>query len=163
MTEETHRTSRIPAPASGAARRPLMEALRHRNYALFLIGLGPAATSSWMQRVGVGWLAWQLTESPVWLAVIASADLVPLLVLSPVAGVILDRVHPLNALRITQWLQCAQAFALAGAMWAGVMTIELLFALTLFLGIVHAFSSSARHAVVPHTVPRELVPAAVSL
>lgn len=143
--------------------RPIADVFRYRNYMLFMVGLGPAATSSWMQRVGVGWLAWELTQSPVWLGLIASADLAPLLLLSPVAGAITDRINPVNALRLTQWLQFMQAAALAAFMAAGQMTIELLFALTLLLGIIHAFSTAARHAVVPHTVPREWVPTAVSL
>lgn len=136
---------------------------KHRNYALFMAGLTPAAVSSWMQRVGVGWLAWELTNSTVWLGVIAAADLVPILVLSPLAGAVTDRMSSLTMVRITQWMQFAQAALLAGLMAAGVMTIELLFVLTLALGVVHAFSSAGRHALVPLTVPRELVPTAISL
>ena len=65
------------------ARRPVWEVFSHRNYTLFMLGLGPAAISSWMQRVGIGWLAWELTHSPVWLGVIAAADLVPRLCRRP--------------------------------------------------------------------------------
>lgn len=144
-------------------RNPAIEAFRHRNFTLFMTGLGPAATSSWMQRVGVGWLAWELTGSPFWLAVIAAADLVPMLLLPPVAGVLTDRSVPLNTLRITQWLNFLQAAALTACMAAGVLGIEVLFLLTLFSGIVHAFGAAARHSVVPYTVPRDLVPTAVSL
>jgi len=46
------------------ARLPAMDVFTHRNYLLLMLGLGPAAISSWMQRVGVGWLAWELTHSP---------------------------------------------------------------------------------------------------
>jgi len=142
---------------------PFLEVFRHRNYVLFMVGLGPHAISSWMQRVGVGWLAWELTGSPTWLGIIAAADLVPLLVLSPLAGVITDRIVPVRELRLTQWLQFLQAVALAGLTVAGMMTIEILFLLALALGIITAFATSARHATVPHTVPRHLVPTAVSL
>lgn len=136
---------------------------RHRNYALFMAGLTPAAVSSWMHRVGVGWLAWELTNSTVWLGLVAAADLVPILFLSALAGVVTDRMSSLTLVRITQWLQFLQAALLVALMAAGVMTIELLFLLTLLLGVVHAFSSAARHALVPLTVPRELVPTAISL
>ncbi len=142
---------------------PSLEVFRHRNYTLFMIGLGPHATSSWMQRVGVGWLAWELTHSPTWLGIIAAADLVPLLFLSPIAGALTDRIIPVKELRLTQWLQCLQAVVLAALMVAGKVTIEILFLLTLAVGVVHAFSSAARHATVPHTVPRHLVATAVSL
>ncbi|MGE3643272.1 MAG: MFS transporter [Beijerinckiaceae bacterium] len=142
---------------------PFFEVFRHRNYVLFMVGLGPHAISSWMQRVGVGWLAWELTHSPTWLGLIAAADLVPLLFLSPIAGALTDRIVPVKELRITQWLQFVQAAALAALMVAGKVTIEVLFLLTLAVGCVHAFSTAARHATVPHTVPRNLVATAVSL
>lgn len=136
---------------------------RHRNYTLFMAGLAPAAVSSWMQRVGIGWLAWELTNSTVWLGIIAAADLVPILILSPLAGAMTDRMSALTMVRITQWLLFVQAALLAVLMAAGVMTIEVLFLLTLLLGVVHAFSSAGRHALVPLTVPRDLVPTAISL
>jgi MFS family permease len=145
------------------ASRPVFRIWRHRNYTIFMIGLTPASVSSWMQRVGVGWLAWELTGSTVWLGIIAAADLVPMLLLSPLAGAMTDRMAAIVELRITQWLMFIQAAALAALMMAGVMTIELLFVLTLALGVIHAFSTAARHAVVPMTVPRADVAAAVSL
>ena len=145
------------------ARRPIIEVFSHRNYTLFMLGLGPAAISSWMQRVGVGWLAWELTHSPVWLGVIAAADLVPILLLSPMAGVFTDRSSPMKILLVTQWLQFIQAALLAGFMFIGFLNIEMLFALTLALGFIHAFATAARHAVVPNTVPKALVGTAVSL
>jgi MFS family permease len=128
-----------------------------------MAGLAPAAVSSWMQRVGIGWLAWELTNSTVWLGIIAAADLVPILILSPLAGAMTDRMSALTMVRITQWLLFVQAALLAVLMAAGVMTIEVLFLLTLLLGVVHAFSSAGRHALVPLTVPRDLVPTAISL
>lgn len=143
--------------------RPIAEVFRHRNYALFMGGLGPFATSSWMQRVGVGWLTWELTHSTVWLGIIAAADLIPLLVLSPIAGVITDRVTPVKELRLMQWMQFLHAAVLAVLTIAGMINIHILLALTLYLGVIYAFSSAARHATVPYTVPRELVPTAVSL
>ena len=145
------------------ARPPALEVFTHRNYLLFMVGLGPSAISSWMQRVGVGWLAWELTHSPAWLGVIAAADLIPFLFLSPLAGAFIDRSSPHKILLTTQWLQFVHAAMLALAMFHDVLQIELLLALTVFSGIVSAFATPARHAVVPNTVPRALVRTAVSL
>lgn len=128
-----------------------------------MIGLGPHAISSWMYRVAVGWLAWELTGSTTWLGIIAAADLAPLLILSPIAGAITDRIIPLRELRLTQWFQVLQASVLTGLLLAGQVTIGILFILTLLMGCIHAFASAARHATVPNTVPRHLVATAVSL
>ena len=145
------------------ARRPAIEVFTHRNYMLFMVGLGPSAISSWMQRVGVGWLAWELTHSPAWLGLIAAADLIPFLFLSPFAGVFIDRSSPHKVLLTAQWLQFAHAATLACMMYINWLQIELLFGLTMFSGVVSAFGTSARHAVVPNTVPKALVGTAVSL
>jgi MFS family permease len=152
-----------PDHQQGSEPRRVIGVWRHRDFAIFMGGLTPAAISSWMHRVGVGWLAWELTESTVWLGAVAAADLAPILLLSPLAGALSDRMSALTLVRITQWLQFAQAAALAACMAAGVLSIELLFALTLALGVIHAYSSAGRHALVPLTVPREMVATAISL
>lgn len=128
-----------------------------------MIGLGPHAISTWMHRVAVGWLAWELTHSTTWLGLIAAADLAPLLLLSPVAGAVVDRSVPLHILRLTQWAQFLLAALLAGLMYAGKVNIWILFIIMLVLGCVHAFGAASRHATVPYTVPRPLMATAVSL
>ena len=52
------------AKASGLAASPVVRVWRHRDFALFMSGIGPYYITSWMQRVAVGWLAWELTHSP---------------------------------------------------------------------------------------------------
>jgi MFS family permease len=149
--------------STSAERSPFFQVFRHRNYALFMIGLGPHAISTWMHRVAVGWLAWELTHSTAWLGIIAAADLAPLLILSPIAGAVVDRMVPLHVLRLTQWAQFVMAALLAGLMYAGLVNIWILFVIMLVLGCVHAFGAASRHATVPYTVPRQLVATAVSL
>ena len=142
---------------------PIIEIWSHRNYAIFAGGMTPHLLAIWMQRLGVGWLAWELSRSTVWLGLIAAADLAPMLVLAPFAGAVTDRGHPLRQLKIAQGLIFTQAVAVASFTLTGWMTIELLFALALLLGFVHPFSSAARHALVPSTVPRHYFATAVAL
>jgi MFS family permease len=133
---------------------PILRVWTYRNYALFMGGMTPSLVTTWMQRVGTGWLAWELTQSPTWLGIIAAADLAPMLVLAVFAGAITDRYNPLRQQKIAEALSLAQALALAILTIGGSMTIELLLALSLLLGCVQPFASTARHAIVPATVPR---------
>jgi MFS family permease len=71
-----------------------------------------------------------------------------------VAGAITDRYNPLLQQKIAEALTLAQSLALAVLTINGWMTIELLFVLSLLLGCVHPFASTARHTIVPATVPR---------
>ena len=141
---------------------PIIDVWRHRNYALYMGGMTPNLVTIWMMRVGVGWLAWELTHSPAWLGIIAAADLAPMLILGLFAGAVTDRMDPLLQGKQMQWLQVLHSVLLVVCTYAGWMTIELLFALCLFLGITHPFSSTARHAIIPATVPREAFATAVA-
>lgn len=141
---------------------PIIDVWRHRNYAIYMGGMTPNLVSIWLMRVGVGWLAWELTESPTWLGIIAVADLAPMLLLGLFAGAITDRVNPVEQARQIQWVAFGHAIALTVFMYAGWLSIELLFLLQLALGISHPFASTARHAIVPATVPREAFATAVA-
>lgn len=133
---------------------PLFRVLSYKNFALFEGGLFPQYMTGWIQRVGSGWLAWQLTESPTWLGIIAAADLAPMLVLAPFAGVAADRLEPLRLIRLAQILLMIQAIVLAGLTAAGFMRIEYLFILALVAGVIYPFHSTARQSIIPSTVPR---------
>ncbi|HEY4133890.1 MAG TPA: MFS transporter [Alphaproteobacteria bacterium] len=146
-----------------AATQPILHVWTHRNYAYFMGGMAPNLVTLWLQRVGIGWLAWEMTHAPAWLGIVAAADLAPMLVLAPFAGVVTDRGNPLRQQRICVMLEILQAVALTVFTFVGLMTIELLFALSLLLGCVHPFASTSRHAIVPATVPREIFATAVAL
>ena len=63
--------------------KPYIRVWRHREYALYESGMTLYSVTGWIQRVGVGWLAWELTRSTFWLGVMAAADLGPMIVLAP--------------------------------------------------------------------------------
>jgi MFS family permease len=141
----------------------LTRVFAHRNYAWFVGGGGPNYVTSWMQRVGVGWLAWELSHSPLWLGIVAAADLAPMLVLSPFAGAYADRNNPLQIVRRTETLLCIQSILLFVLMSLGMLNITLLVALSLWSGLVYPFHQAARHSIVPSIVPRSEFATAIAL
>jgi MFS family permease len=136
---------------------------RIRNYRVYTAGNAISLIGSWMQRFSVGWLAWELSHSPTWLGVVAVADLMPTLVLSPLAGVLADRLDRVHLIWLTQILAMAQAAMLALLTYSGAITIESLFLLTLVLGIVNAVNQPARLALIPNLVDRANLPSAVAI
>jgi len=141
----------------------LTRVFTHRNYAWFVGGGGPAYVTSWMQRVAIGWLAWDLSHSPLMLGIVAAADLAPMLVLSPFAGALADRKTPINIVRRTEALLFIQNTLLFAFMLAGWLNITLLILLSLWSGLVYPFHQAARHSVVPAIVPREEFATAIAL
>ncbi len=134
--------------------------LRIYNYKMYAVGNAVSLVGIWMQRLAVGWLAWQLTHSTFWLGMIAAADLTATIVFSPLAGVLADRVDRMRLIQATQLATAMQAAVLAALTLSGAMTIALLFLLTLALGIANALNQPARLALVPSLVDQASLPAA---
>ena len=137
--------------------------LRIRNYRVYTTGNSISLIGTWMQRISVGWLAWQLTHSTLWLGWIAVADLLPTMLLSPVAGLLADRLDRVRLIWVTQVIAMTQAAVLAVLVYAGVIDIVTLFALTLVLGAANAVNQPARLALIPALVDRANLPAAVAI
>jgi MFS family permease len=138
-------------------------ALRNRQYRIFTIGSLISTVGTWIQRVAVAWLAWELTHSEVWLGILAFADMFPVVVAAPFAGALADRVDRLKGTRILQFLNMAQAAALAILTYTGHMTIELLIGLTVYAGVVGTANQPFRTAIIGDIVTRNELPAAIAI
>ena len=134
-----------------------------RDFRLFTAGNAISLVGTWVQRVALGWLTWELTGSGAWLGLIAFADLFPAVLAGPVGGVLADRLPRLAVIRVAQTLLLAQAaalFVLTATGWIGIWGV---FALALFGGAVVGFNQPARLALVPSLVPRADLPSAVAI
>jgi MFS family permease len=141
----------------------IARAFASRNYRLFAAGNAISLIGTWLQRVAVGWLAWQLTHSGTWLGLVAFADLFPTVVLSPWAGALADRRDRVRVIWLSQIVAMSQATLLALLTAFGIITIWSLFALAVLLGIANAVSQPARLALIPSLVERVNLPSAVAI
>jgi predicted MFS family arabinose efflux permease len=141
----------------------VLAVMRFAGYRNYTIGSTISVIGVWLQRMATGWLVWQLTESPSWLGIITFSDLFVMMLLSPIAGVVADRVDRLKLLHIAQLMFFSQAVAVTLFYAAGWMTIELLLALTIFQGMAHAVHTAARLALLPNLVPKDLLPQAIAV
>jgi MFS family permease len=136
---------------------------RQTNFAWYMGGETVALVGIWAQKIAIGWLTWELTKSNFWLGAIAFADLFPTVIITPIAGVIADRVNRLNMARWCQTLSGLHAFLMAALIYFDLIDIWSLFVLTVILGIVLAFATAARLAMVPNLIDVKYVPAAIGL
>ena len=133
-------------------------ALSYRNFRLLWWGLIVSNMGTWMQNVANGWLVLQLTNSPLWLGLLGLSFAVPMIILPPLAGPVVDRVHRVRLLFFTQSMQALTAVALAVLTWSHlIQTWHIL--LASFVGaVLLAFDNPARQALVPDLVePRDLL------
>ena len=146
-----------------ARRRRRFGPLSNRNYRLYFCGNALSLIGTWIQRIGVGWLGWELTHSAAFLGLLAVAELLPSLVIGPFGGAAADRMNRLRLIGFTQGVLCVQAVSLSILALTGALTSVGLFLLTLVLGIVTAFGQPARMSLVPSLVSRRHIQSAVAL
>ncbi len=141
-----------------------LQTLYHaRNFRIFVFGDFASLIGNWVQRVGVGWLAWELTHSAAWLGIIGFAELGPALLMAPLGGILADRYNPRTVMIITQALRLLQALALCVLTLAAFINIWWLFGLSLFRGILASLNQPARQTIIPALVPREELPSAIAI
>lgn len=146
---------------TGAQR--ILRALKAPHYGPYTAGSAISLIGFWIQRVAVGWLAWDLTHSGAWVGAIAFAELFPTLLLGPFAGVLADRWDRLQVMRVCQSLAMGQSLLLVLLTLSGTIDIWLLFLLAVFLGCVIAVNQPARLALVPSLVPPDDLSAAIAI
>jgi MFS family permease len=130
----------------------IVRAFRHRNYRLFFSGQIISLLGSWVTQIATIWLTWELTHSALMLGVVGFAGQVPAFLLSPVAGVYVDRLPRHRLLLATQSLAMVQSFVLAILALTRIINIESIIILMICQGFINAFDMPARQAFVVEIV-----------
>lgn len=141
----------------------ITETFGQRNFRIYTYGASISLIGTWVHRIAVGWLTWELTHSFVWLGIISFAELFPTIVLTPFAGAITDRMDRKLLAVGAQVCACLQAVAMAALIYAGLMNIWLLLALQLYVGVVFSFSTAVRLAIFPSLVERPYISSAIAI
>lgn len=147
-----------PAPTPSAA-GVLFRSLKHRNYRLFFFGQGVSLVGTWMQMVAINWVvAHSMTstqaQASFWLGVVNFAGRIPMFLLAPLAGVLVERWNRRRLLTVTQAAAAAQAAVLAVLTLVGWIDLWQLVALSLMLGLINTLDIPGRQSFVVQMVDR---------
>lgn len=139
--------------------------LRHHNFRLWFTGNVIASTGSWMQRIAQDWLVLTiLTRNDAFqVGVVTALQFLPLLLLSPWAGVVADRYDRRRILQATQIVTALLGLVLGVLVLTGTARIWHVHVLALVGGVASALDSPARQAFVGELVPAADLPNAVGL
>ena len=125
---------------------PTLRALQHRNFRLFLSGQVCALIGYWMQSIAQGWLLYKMTGSATLLGILGFASSLPILLLSPFAGLWSDRCNLHRVMFATQILEMLQAITVAALAVAGILAPWHIITLSMLLGVLVAIELPVRHA-----------------
>lgn len=123
-----------------------LRALRYPNYRLFYFGQGISLIGTWLQMTALGWLVNRLTGSTMMLGVVGFANRAPSALLTPLAGVLVDRGDKRRIVIWAQALAMLQALALAALALSGQIQTWHVIALSAGLGLVNAIEVPARQS-----------------
>ncbi|MEO6894550.1 MAG: MFS transporter [Ginsengibacter sp.] len=125
---------------------PSLRALHYRNFQLYMSGQSISLVGTWMQRIAVSWLVYEMTHSAFMLGLVAFASRIPMMFLSPYAGAYVDRHSRYRTLLVTQFASMLQAGLLAFVVLTNHYNIAIIIALSVMLGIINAFDAPSRQS-----------------
>jgi MFS family permease len=142
----------------------LTRALQHRNFRLFFAGQSVSLVGTWITRVATSWLIYRLTGSELLLGIAGFCGQIPTLLVTPFAGVLVDRMDRRRILVLTQAASLVQSALLAAFTFSGRITVTHIIVLQVAQGVINAFDTPARQAFVSEMVEdRNDLPNAIAL
>jgi predicted MFS family arabinose efflux permease len=117
----------------------------------------------WMDELSRGWLIYQLTDSVVQLGLVRGIQLVPTLLISPVAGTAADRYSRKRLLLASQLAQGLAFAVLAALILSGGVAAWHVYVTAVVTGMMQAIQQPARASIVTESVPAESLTNAIGL
>lgn len=137
--------------------------LRHSTFRHLWIATVIGWLGTWLQNTGAGWLMTSLAPSPVIVAMVQAATIMPVFLLALPGGALADIVDRRIFLIGAQVWTILAATLLAVLTVLHLMTAGWLLVLTFAIGIGSALTNPAWNAIVPELVPREDMVQAIAL
>ncbi|GHE23094.1 MFS transporter [Sphingobacterium griseoflavum] len=142
----------------------IFRSLSYPNFRLHVIGQAISLLGTWMQRVAISWLVYEMTNSVFWLGFVQFISLLPSLVLSPFIGSFVDRHKKYKLVFLTQIGLMVQAGVLALVVGLHWETVFILSILGFLQGIINAFDVMGRQSLMISLVDnRRDLPNAIAL
>jgi MFS family permease len=141
----------------------LAPALHSRNFRLFWTGQIVSLMGTFLQTVAENWLIYQLTGSTLLLGAIGFISLLPVVPISFLGGVLVDRVPRRKLIAITQIGLMAQAAVFGLLAISGHIRVWHIILLDFVMGALYAVDQPARQAFLPEIVSQEDLANAIAL
>jgi MFS family permease len=143
-----------------------VRALRHRNFALFFVGMLVSMIGSNMQSVAQGWLVGTLVgwdQAVVYIGLVGIVSTLPIMILSLFGGVLADVMPKRPTLLATQAASGALALVLAALTALDLVQVWHVFVLAFLLGTINALDMPTRQSFFMEMVGREDIANAVAM
>ena len=140
-----------------------LAALNSPNFRLYLFGSFIALNGLWIQRIIIGWLAWEISNSPFYVGIAAFLSLAPTIFSGPIFGVLIDRANIRVAFFLSYSAMILCSSTLFFLILTNFLTIKSLLLICLIIGIIASAAHPIRMSLAPRLIDEFQVPSLVAL
>ena len=140
-----------------------MNALTVRPFVAYFLTNTMSLLGTWIQKVGLGWLTWQITESTFWTSFVSIALMAPVGIIGPFIAVYAESWSMRRAFLITKILMMIISFIIFGLQHFEMHNIHTLVVTSLLLGLLSAVHHPIRLVFISIVVPRPYLASAIGL
>ena len=140
-----------------------MNALTIRPFVAYFLTNTMSLLGTWIQKVGLGWLTWQITESTFWTSFVSIALMAPVGIIGPFIAVYAESWNMRRAFLITKILMMTISFIIFGLQYFEMHNIHTLVVTSLLLGLLSAVHHPIRLVFISIVVPRPYLASAIGL
>ena len=140
-----------------------MNALKLRSFVYYFITNTLSLLGTWVQKVGLGWLTWQITESTFWTSVVSLILMAPVGFLGPLIAVFAENWDSRRAMLVTKSLMAFVSVLIFLVQLLGLHNLYSLLASSIALGMLSAFHHPVRLVFISLVVPKPYLASAVGM
>ena len=140
-----------------------MNAFSHRAFNIYFFTNTFSLLGTWVQKVGLGWLAWQITESTFWTSLVALSIMAPAGILGPVFAVYAERWDMRRAMLLAKSIMTLVSILIFILQIFEMHSLQSLLILSFVLGVLNAIHHPIRLVFISLIVPRPYLPSAIGL
>ena len=140
-----------------------LAALNSPSFRLYLFGSFIALNGLWIQRIIIGWLAWEISNSPFYVGIAAFLSLAPTIFSGPIFGVLIDRANIKAAFFLSYSAMILCSSILFFLILTDLLTIKSLLLICLFIGIIASAAHPIRMSLAPRLIDESQLPSLVAL
>ena len=140
-----------------------MNAFTLRPFVIYFLTNTLSLLGTWIQKVGLGWLTWQITESTFWTSFVSIALMAPVGIIGPFIAVYAESWDMRRAFLITKILMMLISFIIFVLQYFDMHNLHSLIATSLALGLLSAVHHPIRLVFISIVVPRPYLASAIGL
>jgi MFS family permease len=140
----------------------MFEALRIRNFRYLSVGGFFTSAAMWLQMTTLSWVVYDLTGSGSILGAINGVRVIPMILVTPLVGVLADRISRQRIVSTSQFSLFILTFLLALDLASNTVQTWHLFLFVILVAIANTVNMPARAAMVYDVVPRHMLPNAIA-